>query len=102
MIINNLGNKIKIARVELHKTQQDLAKYLKVTNKAISHYELNKINPSLENLVKISIYLKKPINYFLSSKVDNSTLKSEFMNLKDEIKELNKKLSNIEELLKNK
>lgn len=60
-----LGKKIKLARVELDLTQQQLAQKVKTLQKSISRYETGLSTPSLETLVKIAKTLEKPVGYFL-------------------------------------
>ena len=65
MDAKKLGKKIKLARVELDMTQQDLAKAAKVLQKSISRYETGIALPSLLTLEKIAKSLKKSFGYFL-------------------------------------
>lgn len=65
MDAKKLGKKIKIARIELDMNQTDLAEKIKAKQKSISRYETGLSMPSIETLMKISKFLKKPSGYFL-------------------------------------
>lgn len=65
MDAKKLGKKIKLARVELDLTQDDLAKKIDAKQKSISRYETGLAMPSIETLLKIAKVLKKPAGHFL-------------------------------------
>lgn len=60
-----LGEKIKISREEAKYSQLQLGIALEVSDKTISGYEADRINPPVEKLIRIADILKKPIGYFL-------------------------------------
>ena len=60
-----LGKKIKIARVELDLTQEELAHKIRAKQKSISRYETGASLPSIETLVKVARALNKPAGHFL-------------------------------------
>jgi transcriptional regulator with XRE-family HTH domain len=66
MDAKKLGKKIKLARIELDMTQEDLAQAIAAKQKSISRYETGISMPSLETLDKIAKVLKKPFDYFLN------------------------------------
>lgn len=59
-----LGKKIKLARVEMDLTQEQLAEKIGVQQRGISRYEAGLSSPTVEILEKLSKTLKKPIGYF--------------------------------------
>lgn len=59
-----LGERIKIARTESGLSQQNLADYLKLSNKAISTYEVGRAQPTFETVQKICMITNKPISFF--------------------------------------
>ena len=65
MDAKKLGKRIKLARIELDMTQEDLADAIKAKQKSISRYETGVSLPTLETLEKMSKVLKKPFGYFL-------------------------------------
>ncbi len=68
MDAKKLGKRIKLARVELDMTQEDLAVAIRATQKSISRYETGMSLPTLETLERIAKVLKKPFAYFLDDK----------------------------------
>ena len=60
--------RIKELRKERGKTQQDLAEHLGKTAAAISDLERGKVQVSVDELNKISAFLEKPMEYFISEK----------------------------------
>jgi DNA-binding XRE family transcriptional regulator len=65
MDAKKFGKKIKLARIELDMTQEDLANAIKAKQKSISRYENGASLPSLETFVKMAKVLKRPVGYFL-------------------------------------
>lgn len=65
MDAKKLGKRIKLARVEMDFTQEDLAVKIHTKQKSISRYETGLTLPSLETLEKLSQVLQKPYSYFL-------------------------------------
>ncbi len=73
-IISNsqkLGEKLKQARKEAGYSQKELASVLKLSDKAISSYEVGRAEPNLETLQAISQATYKPIDYFLADNQDD-------------------------------
>ncbi len=54
--------KLKIARVEKHLSQQDLADHVEATRQTIGLIEKGKYNPSLNLCIKIAKALDKTLN----------------------------------------
>jgi transcriptional regulator with XRE-family HTH domain len=63
----NLGKKIKRARLDARMGQQMLADLIGSSQNAISHYEQGKRSIPLELLSTIARELEKPLSYFLES-----------------------------------
>ena len=59
----NIGSKIVELRKKKKLTQQQLGELLCVTDKTISSWELNRTEPSIEDLKKISETLECGLNY---------------------------------------
>jgi transcriptional regulator with XRE-family HTH domain len=60
-----IGRKIKTARQEVGYSQKELAQVLKLSDKAVSAYEVGRAQPTLQTLVQLSQATHKPISYFL-------------------------------------
>ena len=66
-----IGEKIKKKRKELNLTQEYLAKELNISRQAISKWEKEMSEPSMENLVKLSEIFEVDIEYFKMKKKKN-------------------------------
>jgi len=91
-----LGKRIKQARHEMGWSQKELAQKLKLSDKAISSYEVNRATPSFLTLKKISRVVHKPIAYF------DDGVDSDNLDLQIKIKIVEKELLEIKKLLKKK
>lgn len=60
-----VGQRIRQARKEAGYSQKDLAKALKLSDKAVSSYEVGRAQPNLETLQAISKATFKSVSYFL-------------------------------------
>lgn len=89
-----LGKRIKYARKETGFSQKKLSNYLKVSDKAISAYEVGRTTPSFAVLKKISKLTHKPLSYF------DTEEKSEDLDLQIKLKTIEKELLEIKQLLK--
>lgn len=67
-----LGEKLRKLRLEKGMTQKDIAELLEVTPKAISAYELDNREPSLENLKALASYFNVTTDYLLDVKRVNN------------------------------
>lgn len=64
-----IGEKIKLARG--HKSQKELADCIKVSNNTISRWENNEFSPSFDDVVKISSFTNKSLDWFAGRSYDN-------------------------------
>ncbi len=60
-----IGAIVRKARQERGLSQKELGERVKLSDKAISSYEVERAVPSLSILRKISVVTRKPISYFL-------------------------------------
>jgi len=88
------GQKLKRARKEVGLSQKDLGEALKLSDKAISSYEVDRATPSLDTLKEISKLIHKPISYFLDE-IDHDDL-----DLQIKLKIIEKELLEIKKILK--
>ena len=56
-------NRIKDLRIEKHKTQKDIAKFLNITEQALSYYERGLREPKLETWQALAKYFNVPVSY---------------------------------------
>ena len=92
----SLAKKIKKARKTANLSQKDLGKFLKLSDKAISAYEVGRAEPSVGVLKKISKATKTPFQYFIDEMPeDDAQLRNKLELIEEELKKvkslLNKK-----------
>lgn len=91
------GEKLKQLRLENNITQKELADFLGVTPKAVSFYELNQREPSMDVVVKIAQKFNVPTDYLLDNhhktNVENKKIPKDLRKiLEDEAVTLNGRL----------
>lgn len=62
---SNLGKKIKRSRERVGLSQKALGKALRLSDKAVSSYEVGRSEPSLQVLQQISKITQTPFQYFM-------------------------------------
>jgi len=90
----NVGGRIKKARKEIGISQKQLAGQLRISDKAVSSYEVGRTTPSFATIKKISKLVHKPISYFDEDSDPQS------LDLQIKIKTIEKELLEIKKLLK--
>lgn len=60
-----LAQKLKISRRQIGLSQKQMGSALKLSDKAISSYEVGRATPNLETLRNISVLTNKPVAYFM-------------------------------------
>ena len=88
-----LGKKIREARKAKGISQKELAKKLRVSDKAISSYEVGRTSPSIEILEKLSNTVEKPLSYF-------GTQETQEINIQEKLIRIEKELQEVKALLK--
>lgn len=73
-----IGQKIKNKRKELNLTQEYLAKELNISRQAVSKWEKETSEPSMENLVKLSEIFGVDIGYFKNEKEEEAKIRKIF------------------------
>ena len=73
-----IGHKIKNKRKELNLTQEYPAKELNISRQAVSKWEKEISEPSMENLVKLSEIFGVDIGYFKNEKEEESKIRKIF------------------------
>lgn len=64
-----LGQRIRRAREESGYSQAELGSLLQLSDKAISSYEVNRAEPNLKTLRRISQATQTPVSYFVEADV---------------------------------
>jgi transcriptional regulator with XRE-family HTH domain len=89
----SIGGRIKYARVTADLSQKDLAKKIKLSDKAVSAYEVDRALPSLIVLKKIGKATKRPVRYFL----DDASREEDDLQFK--LKKIEQELTEVKKLL---
>lgn len=63
--------KIKQLRIEKGKNQEEIAKLLGIRQESYSAYELNKTQPSIENLIKLADFFNVSLDYLCDRQFNN-------------------------------
>jgi len=85
----SLPEKLKTARKSVGLSQRQMGKLLKLSDKAVSSYEVGRAAPSFESLRQIAEVTKKPINYFLEDQVsDEATIDMKIKTIETELREI--------------
>lgn len=88
-----LAEKLKKARKAVGMSQRELGKLIKLSDKAVSSYEVGRASPSIEVLKQIGDLTHKPIQYFID---DEPSVE---VDIQGKIKAIEKELSDIKEIL---
>lgn len=91
-----LAERLKKARQDAGLSQKDLGDSLKLSDKAISSYEVGRAVPSIETLKDISRVTHKPVSYFLDDADPDD------VDLQIKIKTIEKELLEIKKILEKK
>ena len=73
-----IGQKIKNKRKELNLTQEYLARELNISRQAVSKWEKEISEPSMDNLIKLSEIFGVDIGYFKNEKEEESKIRKIF------------------------
>ncbi len=92
-IKNEIGQRIKNARKSVGLSQKQLANVLKISDKAISSYEIGRTQPSFTTLKRISQAVQKSITYFDEGETDTKA------ELDIKLRIIEKELAEIKKLL---
>lgn len=92
-----LGNSIRSARTNMDMSQRDLARFLNVTDKTISAYEVGRVRPPVKILKRMSVIFHKPLSYFDQKAVmDSDEIYEKLKRIEEELKEVKKLIRNME------
>jgi transcriptional regulator with XRE-family HTH domain len=89
---SGIAEKLKKARKAVGLSQKQLGKVLKLSDKAISSYEVGRATPPIETLREISKVTYKPVSYFLDEETKISTVESRLQIIERELAEIRKEL----------
>lgn len=91
--LKTIGARIKHARMEEGLSQKELAQKVKLSDKAISSYEVDRAEPSFQMLQKISKVVNRPVRYFLDESIQQDVdLAGKLAKIEQELAEVKKLL----------
>jgi transcriptional regulator with XRE-family HTH domain len=84
-----LGQKIRYARRSVGLSQRQLGEMLRVSDKAVSSYEVDRAVPPLDTLKEISRATTRPISYFIvESQPNEPSLEQKMAAIEHELREI--------------
>ncbi len=88
-----IGEKIKRARKAVGLSQKQLGEALRLSDKAVSAYEVGRATPTVDTLKEIGVVTHKPVSYFLNdSESDELELELKLATIEKELAEIKKLL----------
>lgn len=92
--LNYLADRIKTARQDRGLSQKELGDALKLSDKAVSSYEVGRAEPTLTTLKDISRVTMKPLAYFLDeTEPSDYDLQEKLAKVEQELIEIKKLLA---------
>lgn len=89
----HLGSKIKSLRKERNLSQDELAEKINIDGRQISRYENDKMNPSIDVLIKLAEAFNISVDYLLFSDIPKKPLRQKYTSIIEKL-ELIENMSN--------
>lgn len=90
--LSELALRIREARRNAHLSQEELGKYIGVSDKSVSAYEQGRSMPPITKLKKIAEATNHPLSYFTQEDNQDALLASKLANIERELAEVKKLL----------
>ena len=90
--LSELARRIREARRNAHLSQDELGKYIGVSDKSISAYEQGRSTPPIEKLKKIAVSTNHPLAYFTQDDNQEALLASKLASIERELTEVKRLL----------
>jgi transcriptional regulator with XRE-family HTH domain len=85
----SLGQKIRYARRSVGLSQKQLGDMLRLSDKAVSSYEVDRAVPPLDTLKEISKHTSRPMSYFVNeSGKTEQTIDEKIASIEHELQEI--------------
>jgi transcriptional regulator with XRE-family HTH domain len=88
-----LATKIKATRKLLGLSQREFGKLLKLSDKAVSTYEVGRAVPTVETLIELSQTASKPIGYFFEELTPDLELQIKLKQIEKELLEAKQQMT---------
>jgi len=90
--LTELSQRIREARKNAHLSQDELGKFIGVSDKSVSAYEQGRSTPPISKLKKIAESTNHPFSYFTQEDNDEALLSSKLASIERELAEVKKLL----------
>ena len=90
--LTELALRIREARKNAHLSQDELGKYIGVSDKSVSAYEQGRSMPPINKLKKIAQWTNHPLSYFTQEENSEALLASKLANIERELAEVKRLL----------
>lgn len=90
---HTLASKIRLARQDLSLSQRAFGRLLKLSDKAVSAYEVGRAMPTVETLVELSKVAYKPIGYFFEQTNPDLELQIKLKQIEKELLEAKQQIT---------
>ena len=90
--LSELAIRIREARRNAHLSQDELGKYIGVSDKSVSAYEQGRSMPPINKLKKIAESTNHPLSYFTLEENQDALLASKLANIERELAEVKRLL----------
>lgn len=90
--LTELANRIREARRRAHLSQDDLGKFIGVSDKSISAYEQGRSTPPIQKLKKIAEFTRYPLSYFTQEENVDAVLSNKLASIERELHEVKRLL----------
>ncbi|HZE87249.1 MAG TPA: helix-turn-helix transcriptional regulator [Methylomirabilota bacterium] len=91
--LSELAHRIREARKNAHLSQEELGKYIGVSDKSVSAYEQGRSTPPINKLKKIAQSTNHPLGYFTQDDNEDALLASKLASIERELLEVKRLLS---------
>jgi len=91
--LKTIGARIKQARTDEGLSQKDLADKIRLSDKAVSSYEVDRSEPSFDVLKKIGKVTNRSVRYFIDETIQHD------VDLEKKLEKIEQELSEIRKLL---
>ena len=88
-----LATKLKQARKDRGLSQKEMGTALKLSDKAVSAYEVGRAVPSIDTLREVSKVTYKPLSYFIDEDSEEQELEAKLHGIEQELAEIRKLLA---------
>jgi transcriptional regulator with XRE-family HTH domain len=92
--LTELAQRIREARRNAHLSQDELGKFIGVSDKSVSAYEQGRSTPPISKLKKIAESTNHPFSYFTQEDNEDALLSSKLASIERELAEVKKLLLN--------